>query len=293
MRTVRLPRGLAWISMSQSSGRDRILESQVAVAAAEEREEDLPEVRLHLREGLEEERLRGGVDLPDRLMQGVLRAHEIGALRGEVIETLQFLVVLLHGERVHRADGLELLAEPPHLLAQRVVVQLHRRERSDHVVERAAPFRLEPLLDRGAAPRELDVAQLRLVQVVGERGRRVARGVQRVLGVLQARVGIAHGMLRILQFRLVSHGSGAARLHLRVPLGHAQRQFAVRLLDLFEFGAERRDLLAGGGRLAPKPVLAVDRHLQATLGLRLLHLPAGAILACRILLLLRRGERGA
>ena len=145
MRCVRLPRGDAWISMSQSSGRVGILEAQVAVAAAEERQEDLAEVLAHLRERLQEERLRGGVDLADRLVQGILRAHEVGALRGEIVEALHFLVVLLHGEHVHGPDRSSSSRRRPSLGAQRVVVHLHRRELREHVVERAAPLGLEPL----------------------------------------------------------------------------------------------------------------------------------------------------
>ena len=49
-----------------------ILESQIALPAAKEREEDLPEILTHLRKRREEEFARRAVDLTDGLMQRLL-----------------------------------------------------------------------------------------------------------------------------------------------------------------------------------------------------------------------------
>ena len=49
-----------------------VLQPQVALAAAEQRHEDLPEVLAHLHERLQEHLARRGVDLADGLLQRVL-----------------------------------------------------------------------------------------------------------------------------------------------------------------------------------------------------------------------------
>ena len=78
-------------------------QAQVALAAAEERHEDLAEVLTHLRERREEELARRDVDLADRLHQRLPRVGEVGALGGEEVETFRFLLVLLDRERIHDA----------------------------------------------------------------------------------------------------------------------------------------------------------------------------------------------
>jgi hypothetical protein len=90
----------------------RVLEPEVALAAAEERLEDLPEVLAGLRERREEEFACGHVDLPDRLLQRRARLLQVRALPGEEVESPHLLLVLLDGERVDDAELLELL---PHL----------------------------------------------------------------------------------------------------------------------------------------------------------------------------------
>src|SRR5689334_5856174 len=88
----------------------RILEPQIAFAAAEQREEDLTKILPHLREGREEELARRRVDLANRLLERLLRVGEVGALRCEKVESLGGFLVLLDGEHVYRAERFELLA---------------------------------------------------------------------------------------------------------------------------------------------------------------------------------------
>src|ERR671915_99023 len=145
----------------------RVLETQVAFAAAEERHEDLAEVFAHLRERREEELARRRVDFPDRLRELLLRVGEVGALPGEKVEALDCLLVLLDGERVHGAELLELLAHGIALGAQGSLVQIDRRGRREQLVERAAPLGLESLADRGAPSGQLRVPELGVMQLLG------------------------------------------------------------------------------------------------------------------------------
>ena len=105
-----------------------VLQAQVALAAAEQRHEDLAEVLAHLRERREEQLARGHVDLPDGLLQRVAGVGEIGALRAEKLESPRFFLVLLDGERVHRTECIELGAQFIAFRAQLIVVELHRGE---------------------------------------------------------------------------------------------------------------------------------------------------------------------
>jgi len=72
----------------------RILEAQIALAAAKERHEDVAEVLTHLNERLKKELASSGVDLTDRLLERVLRRIEVVALGGEELEALLLLIAL-------------------------------------------------------------------------------------------------------------------------------------------------------------------------------------------------------
>jgi hypothetical protein len=76
--------------------------------------------------------------------------------------------VLLDRQRVHWPQRLELRAKLLGLGAQRLVVDLDRRERDEQLVERLPPLGLEPLTDRRAPPRQLGEAQLGVMQLVGD-----------------------------------------------------------------------------------------------------------------------------
>src|SRR4029079_12957428 len=95
----------------------RILESEVAFATTEQREEDLAEVFSHLGEGGQEQLARCAIDLADGLLQRLPRFGEISALRGEEIESLRGLLVLLDRQHVHRSKRLELLTKGVRLRA--------------------------------------------------------------------------------------------------------------------------------------------------------------------------------
>src|SRR5439155_20324549 len=78
-----------------------ILQAQIALAAAEQRHEDLAEVIANLGERREEEIARRRVDLTNRLLQRILGVVQVGALRREKLEPRHRLVVLLDREHVH------------------------------------------------------------------------------------------------------------------------------------------------------------------------------------------------
>src|SRR5262249_56349662 len=88
-----------------------ILQAKIALAAAEQRHENLAEVFAHLGECSEEQLPRRAVDLTDRLLQRLFRLSEIGALAGEEVLPLDGFLVLFDREHVHRAKLLELLPE--------------------------------------------------------------------------------------------------------------------------------------------------------------------------------------
>src|SRR5687768_15378967 len=103
-----------------------MLEPQIALTAAEQRHEDLTEVLAHLRKRREEELTRRGIDLANRLLERASRRGEIGALRGEEIESLHFLLVLFDRQRVDRPHRLELFTNRFQLRSQRLILSLHR-----------------------------------------------------------------------------------------------------------------------------------------------------------------------
>src|SRR4051812_40239659 len=100
----------------------RVLETEITLAAAEQRHEDLPEVLAHLREGREEQLSRRAVDLANCLLERLARFGEVGALAGQEILTLERFLMLLDREHVHGAEALELLAQRFGFGAQRIVV---------------------------------------------------------------------------------------------------------------------------------------------------------------------------
>src|SRR2546423_3979559 len=104
----------------------RVLETQIAFAAAEQRHEDIAKVLPYLDEGLQEQLSRRGVDLANRLLQRVLRRVEIVSLGREEQQALCLLVVLLDCERVHRSKCVQLLAHQLGFRPERVVVKLER-----------------------------------------------------------------------------------------------------------------------------------------------------------------------
>jgi hypothetical protein len=160
----------------------RVLEAQIALPSAEQRHEDLAEVDAHLLERREEQLARRGVDLLDRLEQRRLRLGEVGALRHEEVVALHRLVVLLDGERIDRAELLELPPELRRFDAQGVVVEVHRRHFGDHLLQRSLPLRLEALANGRAAARELGEPELGVMQLVARRR--------------EPAVVLAHGMIR-------------------------------------------------------------------------------------------------
>ncbi len=249
-----------------------ILEPEVALSAPEQRHEDLAEVLAHLGERLEEELARGDVDLADGLHQRLLGHREIVALRGEEVETLELLLVLLDGERVHRAERLEVLAQLCDFGAEGVVVDLHGRGGREHLLERAPPLGLQSLTDRRPPPRQLGQAELGVVQLLGDLRGVPARVVERVLGALEARVGLGHAPLGGGQPILAIAERCLTRLELELPLRHPLGERAVGVLDVRQLGQQRLEPRARRGRLLGEPPLAIGRHLHARFHLRALDL---------------------
>src|SRR4051812_41087046 len=80
-----------------------IFQSQIALAAAEQRHEDVAGVLAHLDEGAEKELSRRHVYFTNRLLQRSLGRIEVVALGSEERETLGLLVVLLNCQWIHWA----------------------------------------------------------------------------------------------------------------------------------------------------------------------------------------------
>ena len=87
-----------------------VLEPQVALAAAEHAQEDLPEVLADLRERGQEQLAGRTVDFANGLMQRLLGRHEVIALTGEELQSALLFLVLLDGQRVDRAQLVERFA---------------------------------------------------------------------------------------------------------------------------------------------------------------------------------------
>ena len=85
---VRLPRGLASISISHSSGSSRIGQPELGIAAVEQRLEDVLEVVLHRREGLHEHRRAVTSIFPIACEQRVPGRHQVVPLGAQELEPL-------------------------------------------------------------------------------------------------------------------------------------------------------------------------------------------------------------
>ena len=266
--------------------RVRMLQPQVALAAAEQRHEDRAEVLAHLRERGEEQLARGGVDLLDRLEKRRLGVGKVGTLRDEKVVALHRLIVLLDGQRVHRAELLELAAQLHRLGLERVVVDVHERHLGQHLVERALPLRLQSLADRRAAPRQLGEAQLGVMQLVAHAGGPAADLAERVIRGHQRVVGLAHAPFGIGEARLAVGQRGFACLELPRPSGDLLGQEAVGAREIIQLLAELRETQRRGGHLLREPTLAIEGHLHVGSCPGLFHLPLGAELACLLLFLL-------
>src|SRR5262249_35931678 len=84
--------------------RGGILQTHVALAAAEQRHEDLAEVLADLRERGQKELARRVVDLADGLLERLLGRGEIGALGRQEFLTLERFLMLLDGQYVHGTE---------------------------------------------------------------------------------------------------------------------------------------------------------------------------------------------
>ena len=146
----------------------RVFQTQIALAAAEQRHEDVPEVLAHLDECLKEELASGRVDLADRLLKRALCRVEVVALRGEKAEALRFFLVLLDRERVDGTESVQLLADQRRLGAKRFVIQLQRFRSGEQFIDRLFPLCFQSLANRRAAARELGVTELRRVQLFAQ-----------------------------------------------------------------------------------------------------------------------------
>src|SRR5258708_37623089 len=167
-----------------------IVEAKIALAAAEERNEDLPEVLTHLVERRVEELARGRVDLPDRLLEGQLGIGEIGSLCGEEVEALQRFVVLLDRQYVHWPERLDLAPQQVRVVPQRALVGLHFLDRGQPLLDRAPPFCLEPLANRGPPSTQLRQTEPVVVEIVAPSLRATAGGVERMFGCCHPLLGL-------------------------------------------------------------------------------------------------------
>ena len=269
-------------------------EPELALAAAEERLEHAAEVPLDGGEGLEEHGARGAVDLPDGLDQRLARADQVVALGGEELEALHLLRMLLDGERVDRADGLERADDARGLRLQRLEVEVEQRRLLDQLLERPAPLGLDPLHDAPAGAGGFGEPHLQAVALLAAR-RRAPPAPRR----LRARPSSARPRPR----RAPSSASPLAALelvqrHLALgarfpPLGLLARQRGGIGLELRQLAAERLHRALGllaRGRGALQPLLG---RPEPAGDVGFLHLPVHPLLARRLLLGLQLAQPAA
>ena len=175
--------------------------------------------------------------------------------------------------------------------AERVVVHLERLNLGQHVVERTPPLRLEPLADRRAAPAELRVAQLGLVQLVVVRLRAASCVVERVLGRRERFVSALHAFLGEDEAPLAVGESGVSRLEVQLPTRHLLGELRVHLRQVGQLGAERLEAARRRALFLRESMLAVVRHLETRLALRDLDLRRRASLAGVLVGAFGDGER--
>ena len=202
IRWVRLPRGarvdidlaLEWIV--------RIGQTQLAFAAAEQRLEYLVEVRLDRGEGLEEHGAGGPVDLADGLDQGLPGSDQVVALRGQELETLDLLGVLLDRQRVHGADRLESRDDAGGLRLERLDVEVEHGRGVDQLVEGPVPFRLDSLDDAPPSAGRLGQPHLERVTLLAGTVETPTRVGHLLLGITERRLGQGELGLRLRAGRL-------------------------------------------------------------------------------------------
>ena len=212
------------------------------------------------------------------------RADQVVALGGEEVEPLHLLGVLLHRQRVHRADRLQRADDARGLGFERLEVQVERRGLLHELLERPPPFRLDALED--AAPgagglREPDLEAVALlargVQRAPRAGHLALRAGQRRLRIGQLGIGVGARGLELLE-RYLALGPRLA------PLGLLRRERRGVGLELGQLAAQgQRDALGLVARRAG-PLQAVLRRAEPAGHVRLLHLPVHPLLARGLLL---------
>jgi hypothetical protein len=128
-----------------------------------------------LGEGGDEQLARRVVDLANGLLERLPRLGEVGPLARQEFLALERFLMFLDRQHVHRPEPVQLLAQRFGFAAEGFVVELDGRGFGEHVLERPAPLRLQPLANRGALPAQLGVAKLGVMQLVGQRLRAPAR----------------------------------------------------------------------------------------------------------------------
>ena len=160
--------------------------------------------------------------------------------------------------------------------AQRLVVEVEWLDGGHQLVERAAPFRLEPLTDRRATPGELGEPELRVMQSLTVVMGRGAGGIEFMLRVRHAVVRVGHGALGGFQARFGGCQLGNLRFQVGLPGVHPGGEGAVGLLDLRQFRRQRGEAVRGGIAFLAQPLPAVAGDLQPRLRLGQRDLRVGA-----------------
>ena len=86
-------------------------------------------------------------------MQRLPGADQVVALGGQELEPLGLLGVLLHRERIDRADRIERRDDARRLRLQGLEIQVEEHRRLHQLIERLVPFGLDPLHDGCAGVR--------------------------------------------------------------------------------------------------------------------------------------------
>ena len=214
------------------------------------------EVGLDGGEGLEEEGPGRAVDLPDGLEQRLACRHQVVALGRQELEPLGFLGVLLHGQRVDRADAFESGDDSGQLVLQGLAVEVEQLDLGHQVVEGCPPLGLDPLHHASPDAGYFGQLHFELVEFLGRLLLASGAGVARWRS-LSSRRGGRRGQGALGAGMLGSRARSRVAtplLALLAPLAVLGRERGPLLIELGDLVAERLGAPARPGRWSGWPV---------------------------------------
>ncbi len=193
-----------------------------------------------------------------------LASVEIGALRREEVLPLGLLLMLFDREDVDGSERSTSRAQRLGLARSDVVVESHGGL-GEHVFEWAAPLRLEPFANRGAAPAEAPCAQLGVVERVRERVRGLVRPRRRRARLLQRSSAAMHAALRRVRGGARVGECCLARFEIHAATSPSARRARDRPAEISENSARSASSARPPPILGLQPALAILRVLQSRL----------------------------